>query len=64
MSPNFIHLNQIIPLMTLIHTIMENEETNHNQPNYQSPDFEVVTIEFEQNILGRSGPDMPGEDIF
>lgn len=43
---------------------MENEETNQNQPNYQAPDFEVVTIEFEQNILGTSGPDMGGEDIF
>ncbi len=43
---------------------MEKEEANQSQSNYQSPDFEVVTIEFEQNILGGSGPDMPGEDIF
>lgn len=43
---------------------MENEETNRNHPNYEIPDFEVVTIEFEQNILGTSGPDMLGEDIF
>ena len=64
MSPTFILINEIILLMALIHTIMENEETNQNQPNYQAPDFEIVTIEFEQNILAGSGPDFGGEDIF
>ena len=44
---------------------MEKEEKKEQERNYHSPDFEVVEIEFEQNILqGGSGetPDFYGED--
>lgn len=45
---------------------MENDKTMQpEEMNYDSPDFEIVEIEFEQNILqGGSGesPDYYGED--
>lgn len=44
---------------------MEKEVKKEQERNYHSPDFEVVEIEFEQNILqGGSGetPDFYGED--
>ncbi|MDD2513381.1 MAG: hypothetical protein PHS71_09050 [Proteiniphilum sp.] len=44
---------------------MEKEVKKEQERNYHSPDFEVVEIEFEQNILqGGSGEalDYYGED--
>lgn len=45
---------------------MENDKTMQlEEMNYHSPDFEIVEIEFEQNILqGGSGdtPNFDGED--
>lgn len=44
---------------------MEKEVKKEQERNYHSPDFEVVEIEFEQNIIqGGSGetPDYYGED--
>jgi hypothetical protein len=44
---------------------MEEEKKQQEERNYHSPDFEVVEILFEQNILqGGSGdvPDYDGQD--
>ena len=42
---------------------MENNKTTEIKP-YIAPDFEIVEIDFEQNILGGSEdtPDMGGRD--
>ena len=40
---------------------MENTQ-NREVVSYTAPDFEVVEIEIEQNILAGSTPDFDGED--
>ena len=42
---------------------MENTQ-NREVVSYTAPDFEVVEIELEQNILGGSTQDMEGKDWY
>lgn len=42
---------------------MENTQ-NREVVSYMAPDFEVVEIEIEQNILAGSTQDMPGQDWY
>lgn len=41
--------------------VMEHDQ-NSEVISYMAPDFEVVEIEIEQNILAGSTPDFDGED--
>ena len=41
---------------------MEKEEKKEQERNYHSPDFEVVEIEFEQNVLQAGSGNMPDYD--
>ena len=42
---------------------MENTQ-DREVVSYMAPDFEVVEIEIEQNILAGSTPDMEGDDWY